>query len=36
MANVLTRPWTWSTRSLWQRLGDGAGAIWQALAPQRL
>jgi hypothetical protein len=36
MANVLTRPWTWSTRSLWQRLGDGAGALWDALAPQHL
>lgn len=36
MANVLTRPWTWSTRSLWQRLGDGAGAIWSALVPQHL
>jgi hypothetical protein len=36
MANVLTRPWSWSTRSLWQRLGDGAGAIWNALKPQHL
>jgi len=36
MANVLTRPWTWSTRSLWQRLGDGASAIWDALTPQHL
>jgi hypothetical protein len=36
MANVLTRPWTWSTRSLWQRLGDGIGAIWSAIMPRHL
>jgi hypothetical protein len=36
MANVLTRPWTWSMRSLWQRLGDGASALWGAVVPRHL
>lgn len=36
IANVLTRPWTWSSRSLWQRIGDGASALWNALTPQGL
>lgn len=36
MANVLTRPWSWSSRSWWQRFTGGLGAIWDALQPQHL
>jgi hypothetical protein len=31
MANLVARPWAWGSRSLWQRLEDELGALWNAL-----
>ena len=36
MPNLLLRPWTWGSRSLWQRFGDGLGALWDALQSPKL
>jgi hypothetical protein len=36
MPNLLARPWAWGSRSLWQRLEDGLGAVWNALQSPHL
>lgn len=36
MAIALARPWLWSSRSLWQRLEDSVGAVWNALQSPHL
>jgi hypothetical protein len=36
MANLVASPWTWGSRSLWQRLEDGLGALWNALQSPHL
>jgi hypothetical protein len=36
MANELVKPWTWSSRSLWQRFGDGLRALWDQAQPREL
>jgi len=35
MPNLFAKPWTWALRSLWQRFGDGVGALWNALGSPR-
>ena len=36
MANALVKPWTWSSRPLWQRLGDGLRALWEGVQTHEL
>ena len=36
MANLVARPWTWGSQSLWQRLEDGLSELWNALQSPHL